>query len=159
MDKTLAEEFEDLNLIELFQTHKYPDKPDVIKSSKSKDAVLYQGYYYNFLRHNAKSDYFKCRAVIEEKECPGSLTLSHNGTFKCMPHNPKHRPMVPIESDVKKIKLEMDEFISSNPTASVSKQWDKKVIELSLKYSEREVAFFCPEFNQVDSAMTLIYWI
>jgi len=49
MDKTLAEEFEDLNLIELFQTHKYPDKPDVIKSSKSKDAVLYQGYYYNFL--------------------------------------------------------------------------------------------------------------
>jgi hypothetical protein len=84
MDKTLAEEFEDLNLIELFQTHKYPDKPEVIKSSKSKDAVLYQGYYYNFLRLN-----------------------------------------------------EMDEFISSNPTASFSKQWDKKVIELSLKYSER----------------------
>ena len=97
MDKTLAEEFEDLNLIELFQTHKYPDKPEVIKSSKNKDAVLYQGYYYNFLRLN-----------------------------------------------------EMDEFISSNPTASFSKQWDKKVIELSLKYSE--VAIFCPEFNQVDSS-------
>jgi hypothetical protein len=78
------EDFEDLNRIELFQTHKYPDKPEVIKSSKSKDAVLYQGYYYNFLRLN-----------------------------------------------------EMDEFISSNPTASFSKQWDKKVIELSLKYSEK----------------------
>ena len=48
--------------------------------------------------------------MVKEKECPGYITLAHNG---------KHRPMVPIESDVKKIKLEMDEFISSNLTASV----------------------------------------
>ena len=65
--------------------------------------------------------------MVEEKECPGSITLAHNGTFKCMAHNPKHRPMLPIESDVKKIKLEMDEFISSNPTASVSVSMGQKV--------------------------------
>ena len=60
--------------------------------------------------------------------------------------------MTPIECDIKKIRNEMDFFISSNPTRSVAKQREKKIIELSLKYSEREVAIFCPEFNQVDSA-------
>ncbi len=57
-------------------------------------------------------------------------------------------PMAPIECDIKKIRNEMDFFISSNPTSSVAKQQEKKIIELSLKYSEREVAIFCPEFNQ-----------
>jgi len=152
MNKTIADEFEDLNLIELFnlKMHIYPDKPEIIKSSKNKDAVLYEGHYYNHLRSNKHSEYFKCRTVIDEKECSGSFTLNKDGTFKVTSH--KHRPMAPIECDIKKIRNEMDFFISSNPTSSVAKQWEKKIIELSLKYSEREVAIFCPEFNQVDSA-------
>jgi hypothetical protein len=38
MNKTIADEFEDLNLIELFnlKMHIYPDKPEIIKSSKNK---------------------------------------------------------------------------------------------------------------------------
>ena len=43
--------------------------------------------------------------------------------------------MTPIECDIKKIRNEMDFFISSNPTSSVAKQREKKNIELSLKYS------------------------
>jgi hypothetical protein len=70
MNKTIADEFENLNLIELFnlKMHVYPDKPEIIKSSKNKDAVLvYEGHYYNHLRSNKHSEYFKCRTVIDEK--------------------------------------------------------------------------------------------
>jgi hypothetical protein len=36
-------------------------------------------------------------------------------------------------------------------SSSISKIWDKKLIELTLKYLEREIAVYCPEFNKVDS--------
>jgi len=41
-----ANEFEDLNLIELFnlEMYIYPDRPEIIKSSKNKD-VLFEGHY------------------------------------------------------------------------------------------------------------------
>jgi len=60
--------------------------------------------------------------------------------------------MAPIKCDIKKIRNKMDFFISIVIRQVLSfKQWGKKIIELSLKYSKREVANFCPEFNQVDS--------
>jgi hypothetical protein len=44
---TLADEFEDLCLVDLFNSnlHVYPDKPEIIKLSKNVNAVLYQGFY------------------------------------------------------------------------------------------------------------------
>jgi hypothetical protein len=49
---TLADEFEDLCLVDLFNPnlHVYPDKPEIIKLSKNINAVLYQGFYLNHLR-------------------------------------------------------------------------------------------------------------
>jgi len=43
-----ANEFEDLNLIELFnlEMHIYSDRPEIIKSSKNKD-VLFEDHYYD----------------------------------------------------------------------------------------------------------------
>jgi hypothetical protein len=43
---TLADEFEDLCLDDLFNPnlHVYPDKPEIIKSSKNINAVLYRGF-------------------------------------------------------------------------------------------------------------------
>jgi hypothetical protein len=38
---TLADELEDLCLVD-FKLHVYPDKPEIIKSSKNVNAVLYQ---------------------------------------------------------------------------------------------------------------------
>jgi len=57
--------------------------------------------------------------------------------------------MFPIECEIKKVRLEIDKLILENPSCSIS-LWDKKLIELTLKYSEREVAMYCPEFNKVD---------
>jgi len=38
-------------------------------------------------------------------------------------------------------------------THSLLEILDKKLIELTLKYSEREVAMYCPEFNKVDPCL------
>jgi hypothetical protein len=55
-----------------------------------------------------------------------SFTLNKDGTFKVTSH--KHRSMAPIECDIKKIRNEMDFFISSNLTFS----WSKNNILLRL---------------------------
>jgi len=81
----------------------YPNKPEIIKSSKGKDAVLYLGYYYNHLRDNKKSTVFKCREVFDDKECPGSITISDNGQFIAKSHHEKHKAMEPIEADIRKM--------------------------------------------------------
>ncbi len=46
---TLADEFEDLCLVDLYNlnSHVYPDKPEAIKSFKNLNAVLYQGFKHN----------------------------------------------------------------------------------------------------------------
>ena len=51
--------FQDLNLEDLFIVNVYPDQPEIIKSSKAKDAILYNGYYYNHLRTNKSSTVYK----------------------------------------------------------------------------------------------------
>ena len=73
----------DLNLIEL--EFKYSDKPQFIKSSKAKDAVMYECYYYNFKRENKreKSTVYKCRESFKDsdgktKECFGCLKIFEN---------------------------------------------------------------------------------
>jgi hypothetical protein len=52
-----ALEFEDLCLVDLFNLnlHVYRDKPEIIKSSKNVNAVLYQGFYYNHFRSKKNS--------------------------------------------------------------------------------------------------------
>ena len=35
---------------DLFNDFEYPQKPEFIKSSKAKHAVIHKGYYYNFKR-------------------------------------------------------------------------------------------------------------
>lgn len=51
----------------------------MLKSSKEKSAILYDGYYYNHGRDNNKTTYFKCRQMVLvnqlKKECSGSFIL------------------------------------------------------------------------------------
>ena len=70
--------------------HVYSSEPELIKSSKSKDSILYNGYYYNHLRTNKTSVVYKCRELIDG--C-GSLTMFNDMTFTTKPHNKKHLPM------------------------------------------------------------------
>ena len=60
--------------------------------------------------------------------------------------------MLPIECEIKTIRLQIDAQIKEEPSTSISKIWNKKLIELSLKYGERQVAIFCPELSAIDSA-------
>jgi len=133
---TLADEFEGLCLVDLYNPnlHVYPDRPEVIKSSKNVNAVLYQGFYYNHFRTNKNPVQYKCREKIYGKECNGSFTLNNCGnSFTLKSH--KHSPMFPIKCEIKKVRLEIDKLILENPSCSISKIWDKKLIELTLKYS------------------------
>jgi len=87
--------------------HVYSSEPELIKSSKSKDSILYNGYYYNHLRTNKTSVVYKCRELIDG--C-GSLTMFNDMTFTTKPHNKKHLPMIPIECDVKKARFEIEKL-------------------------------------------------
>jgi hypothetical protein len=90
---------------------------------------------------------YKCREKINGKECNGSFTLNnYDNSFTLKSH--KHSHMFPIECEIKKIRLEIDKLILENPSRSISKIWDKKLIELTLKYSEREVAM-CTIFSSL----------
>ena len=100
---SLVADFEHLYLNDFFMDRVYHNKPEIIKSSKGKDAVLYLGYYYNHLRDNKKSTVFKCREVLDDKECPGSITISDNGQFIAKSHHEKHKAMESIESDIRKM--------------------------------------------------------
>ena len=66
---SLNEELEDLAL----------DEFKIIKTSKGKDAVLHDGYYYNHYRDNKSSTVFRCRHLVDEakkKECNKNLKES-----------------------------------------------------------------------------------
>ena len=45
----------------------------IIQTSKKKDSILYDGFYFNHMRDNKNSTVFKCRHIIEvdgkKKEC------------------------------------------------------------------------------------------
>ena len=70
MDNTIVEDFnDDLNLDCLFvEDEPYPFHPQVIKSTKEVDAVVYRGYHYNFKRANEKekSKFYKCREFFKD---------------------------------------------------------------------------------------------
>jgi len=102
---SFLDQFEDLNLEDLFTEHVYPSSFEKIKSSKQKDAIMYLGFYYNHSRENLKSTKFKCREKVNGKECTGSFTLYEDESFTIKPHG--HPPMLPIECDIKKMRLGM----------------------------------------------------
>jgi hypothetical protein len=85
--------------------------PEVISSSKGKKAIMFKGFYYNHLRENKASSVYKCRDKFDDKECPGSITISKDGSFTTKPHHEKHSPMQPIECEIKSIRLELDQLI------------------------------------------------
>ena len=73
-------DFDDLNLGSHFDENVYPKVPESIKSSREKDAILYQGYYYNHHRAIKKSIVYKCRENFVDKngikkQCVGALTV------------------------------------------------------------------------------------
>ncbi len=106
---TLSDEFKDSCLDDLFNPnlHVYPDKPEIIKSSKNINVVLYQGFYYNHFRTNKNSVQYKCREKINGKECNGSFTLNNYYNSLTL-KSQKHSPMFPIECEIKKVRLEID---------------------------------------------------
>ena len=42
------------------------DEYKIMKTSKGKDAILHDSYYYNHLRDNKSSTVFKCRVIVDE---------------------------------------------------------------------------------------------
>ena len=81
-----------------------------------------RGFYYNHFRTNKNSVQYKCREKIN-----GSFTLNnYDNSFTLK--SDKHSPMFPFECEIKKVRLEIDKLILENPSCSVSKIWDKKLI-------------------------------
>ena len=106
-----------------------------MKTSKGKDAILNDGYYYNHLRDNKSSTVFKCRVIVDEekrKECTSTFTLQKDGKFKIKEH--QHDPMEIIQTEIMIALAEIDKIIISNPTTSIKNVYDQKEIELVNKY-------------------------
>jgi hypothetical protein len=53
----------------------------ILRTSKGKEAILHDGFYYNHMRDNKKSKVFKCRHVTNKKECTSTFTLKDDGEF------------------------------------------------------------------------------
>lgn len=140
----IADELDNLDLGNLFNDYK------ILKTKKGKDAVLYRGYYYNHQRDNAKSTVFKCRHIVDKKECTSTFTLQKDGKFNCKDHT--HDPMEPIQSEIMLIMQEIDNIILNNPTISIQNIYNQKEVELVDKYGALLVATYWPEFESKDSA-------
>lgn len=117
---SLSSDIEDIGFAfeKFFFEDPYDDTWTLFKSSKNKDSILHRGFYYNHFRDNKKSTFFKCRRVIDKKECTGSFTLGNYGKYVCKEH--QHKPMQPIECEIKIIMNEIDKTIEENPTVSIS---------------------------------------
>ena len=148
---SLSSDIEDIGFAfeKMFFEDPYDDTWTLLKSSKNKDSILHRGFYYNHFRDNKKSTFFKCRRVIDKKECSGSFTLSNDGKCVCKEH--QHEPMQPIECEIKIIMNEIDKTIEENPTVSIKNTYDQKEIELLKKYGPLKVAMYWPEFEKKDS--------
>ena len=81
---SLSTSMEDMSseLDNLFFEDPYDQSWILLKSSKNKDAILHRGFYYNHQRDNKKSTAFKCRRVINKKECSGSFNLNNEITYR-----------------------------------------------------------------------------
>ena len=77
----LANDFE-----KMFFEDPYDNTWTLLKSSKNKDSILHRGFYFNHQRDNKKSTAFKCRRIVNKKECTGTFTLNSDGTFQCKDH-------------------------------------------------------------------------
>ena len=140
---SLNEELEDLAL----------DEFKIIKTSKGKDAVLHDGYYYNHYRDNKSSTVFRFRHLVDEakkKECNSTFTLQKDGKFKVKAH--QHDPMESIQIEIMVALADIDKIIISNPTTSIKNVYDQKEIELVNKFGPELVAAYWPEFESKDSA-------
>ena len=113
------------------------------------DSILHRGFYYNHQRDNKKSTAFKCRRIVNKKECTGTFTLNSDGTFQCKDH--QHEPLQPIECEIKIIMNDIDQTIDDNPTISIKHLYDQKEIQLIKKYGPLKVALYWPEFENKDS--------
>jgi hypothetical protein len=67
LDTSLTQDIEDMQIQEF----------KIIQTSKKKDSILYDGFYFNHMRDNKNSTVFKCRHIIEvdgkKKNVPGTL--------------------------------------------------------------------------------------
>ena len=57
---------EDLNILS-------QEQYKMLRTSKGKEAILHDGFYYNHLRDNKKSKVFKCKHVKNKKECTSTF--------------------------------------------------------------------------------------
>ena len=99
---SLTADFDDMKEEFLLLFFEDPYSPDycVIKSSKSKEAILYLGHYFNHKRNN---QVFKCRHIdaSTRKKCTSTFTLMDKWQkFKVKEHIPPRAPMEPIECDI-----------------------------------------------------------
>jgi hypothetical protein len=97
LDTSLTQDLDDI---------KTPEDFKIILTTKKKESILYDGYYYNHMRDTEnckKSTVFKCRHIIEvngkKRECTGNFTLeSDRKTFKAKAH--QHDRMEPIQMEI-----------------------------------------------------------
>ena len=124
----------------------------IIKTSKNKEAIIYNNFYYNKFRLNQKTTYFKCR----ESGCHASLSIyNESGELKkpvILNHN-GNNGLSPIEIDIKEAINEIKEKIKVNPNEAVLKLYEDKEVELSVKYKDDHDEFLklLRSFHQVDS--------
>jgi len=138
-DNSINEDIDNLCLDDLFYEKQYESNYRVLKSNREKDAILFNGYYYNWQRDNKNgSTVLKCRQKHEKKECSGTFTLNQDGSFKCKSHQCVQ--FMPIQCDIMIINSEIENEISNRPSISIKKLNDEKEVELTLKFDTKQVA-------------------
>ena len=98
----------------------------VLKTSKNKDSIFHDGFYYKHMRDNKNSTVFKCRHIIDGKECKGNFTPDNNGRkFKTKDH--QHIRMEPIQ---------IDQIVLPNPTQSIKNVYNQKKLSWLLNLDQ-----------------------
>ena len=115
----IIDDFEDLCLETMFFLPDYSPQYEKIQSTRNGEAILHRGYYYNWSRNNKSSTVYKCRVNLDKKECTSTFTLNNDSTFKCKLH--LHDPMLPIECDVLKARIDLQDEIKVHPSISLPK--------------------------------------
>ena len=91
------------------------DKPEIIKSSKNVNTVLYQGFTIIILEVIRIQCNISIEKKINDKECNISFTLNnHDNSLTLKSH--KHSPMFQIECEIKKLRLDIDKLILDDPS-------------------------------------------
>ena len=128
-----------------------------IFTAKGEPAYYINRFYYTKFRVNKKNNsiYYKCREKnLENKNCHASVVFDQNDILVPEKYKSEHNHdcLSEIEYDIKLALNEIKIILKNNPNESVLKHYEKKEIELRIKFNDQK-----KEFNKLWSQLTLLY--